>query len=381
MMMTKLRVGVIFGGRSGEHEVSLMSAQSVLKVLSDEQYDVTLIGITHEGRWVTGANTLQALTSGETNHVPGSALLPVPEHGRLYSLQSSGASASIHTLTELDVIFPILHGTYGEDGALQGLLELAGIPYVGSGVAASALGMDKGLFKDVMRARGLPVLDAVVLTGASIRSDLAGAVARAEAVTDYPLFVKPANLGSSVGITKCRNRLELENGLKTAASYDRRILVERGLNQPRELEVSVLGNNNPQASVPGEIRPADEFYTYSAKYSDDRTELMIPAPLSEEATRLLQHLAVEVFRACDCAGMARVDFLLDPDTQNIYISEINTIPGFTQVSMYPKLWEASGVSYTNLIKQLLDLALERKQEMDQLDRTYHSQSLKGGADA
>lgn len=380
-MMAKLRIGIIFGGRSGEHEVSLMSAQSVLKVLTTEAYDVTLIGITQEGRWVTGQHALDALVSKDFSNTSASTLLPVPESGRLYAMQATGSTYSMNALKELDVVFPVLHGTYGEDGALQGLLELAGIPYVGSGVAASALGMDKGLFKDVMRARGLPVLDSVILTRAFIHANLADAVAQAETLASYPLFVKPANLGSSVGISKCRNRMELENGLKTAAVYDRRILVERGLNSPRELEVSVLGNDDPRASVPGEIRPADEFYTYTAKYSDDRTELIIPAPLSEDQNRSLQQLAVEVFKACDCAGMARVDFLLDQETGNFYISEINTIPGFTRVSMYPKLWEASGIRYADLIKTLIDLALERKNEMDQLDRTYQSQSLKGGADA
>ncbi len=360
-----LTVGLLFGGRSGEHEVSLASARSVLAALDRQKYRVVEIGITKEGAWLSGSGALEALSSGQTGQLAPVALLPDPTRPGLRQLRPAEQGEMLSLLAALDVVFPVLHGTFGEDGALQGLLELAGVAYVGPGVAGSAVGMDKDLFKAVMRARGIPVVDWVILRRSEIERDLPAALARVEAALQgrYPFFVKPANLGSSVGISKCRGRESLRAGLLEAARYDRRILVECGLNA-REIEISVLGNDDPQASIPGEIRPADEFYTYEAKYHDDRSELLIPAPLSEAVSARLRRLAVRAYKAIDCAGMARVDFLLDRDSGEVYLNEVNTIPGFTQISMYPKLWEASGLPYSRLLDRLIDLALERKAERD-----------------
>jgi len=361
-----LTVGLLFGGRSGEHEVSLASARSVLAALDRQKYRVIEIGITKEGAWLSGDGALEALTSGQTEHLAPAAVLPDPTRPGLRRLQPTSAGETLSLIAALDVVFPVLHGTFGEDGALQGLLELAGVAYVGSGVAGSAVGMDKDLFKAVMRASGIPVVDWVILRRSEIARDPAAALERIETALKarYPFFVKPANLGSSVGVSKCRDRESLRAALQEAARYDRRILVECGLNA-REIEISVLGNDDPQASIPGEIRPADEFYTYEAKYHDERSELLIPAPLSEEMRARLQHLAIRAYKAADCAGMARVDFLLDRDSGEVYLNEVNTIPGFTQISMYPKLWEASGLPYSRLLDRLIALALERKAERDQ----------------
>jgi D-alanine-D-alanine ligase len=263
----------------------------------------------------------------------------------------------------------VLHGTFGEDGTIQGLLELADLAYVGAGVVGSAVGMDKGVFKDVMRANGIPVVDSILVLRRDIERQMEAVIARAEALAPYPLFVKPANLGSSVGVSKCRNRSDLIEGLLEAARYDRRILIERGVNG-REIEVSVLGNDDPQASIPGEIIPAADFYSYEAKYHDERSQLLIPAPISAQMTEQVQSLAVRAYKAIDCAGMARVDFLLDKDTDILYLNEINTIPGFTRISMYPKLWNASGISYPALVDRLIELALERKRERDRNQRRY-----------
>ena len=365
-----IRVGVIFGGRSGEHEVSLMSARSVLKVLSSEKYDVTQIGITHAGSWVTGENVLEALESGRTDELTPAILLPEPGQNWLYAVRETTAGQLLEPLTTLDVIFPVLHGTFGEDGTLQGLLELADLAYIGAGVLGSSAGMDKALFKDVMRAHKVPVLESIVVTRRQIQDHLEEVLASAERVSAYPIFVKPANLGSSVGVNKCRSRSDLYEGLLEAASYDRRVVIERGLSKPREIEVSVVGNDQPQASIPGEVIPSDDFYTYNAKYFDGRSELIIPAPLPAVTIAKIQQYAIEAFLAIDCSGMARVDFLLEPDTYHIYLSEINTIPGFTQISMYPKLWQASGLPYPALIDRLIELARERKSERDQTERQY-----------
>ncbi len=263
----------------------------------------------------------------------------------------------------------MLHGTYGEDGTVQGLLELADIPYVGAGVLASSVAMDKALFKTVMQARGLPVVDWILLLAEEIDRDPQVAAARAEAVAGYPLFTKPANLGSSVGISKVRSRSDLMEGLFEAARYDRRILVEAGL-EAREIEVSVLGNEAPEASVPGEVVPSDEFYSYRAKYIDDASTLLIPAPIEEEVQEEARRLAVEAFRAIDGAGMARADFLLEAATGRLFINELNTIPGFTRISMYPKLWDASGLPYPELMDKLIELALERHADKSSLVRRY-----------
>ncbi|WP_299027488.1 D-alanine--D-alanine ligase family protein [uncultured Thermanaerothrix sp.] len=366
----KKRVGVIFGGRSGEHEVSLRSARSVLQALDPQKYDVIQIGITLEGEWVTGENVLEALERHQTEHLKRACLLPEPGHPHLYVREIQGDHIALKPYTDLDVVFPVLHGTFGEDGTLQGLLELAGVAYVGAGVTASALGMDKALFKQIMQAHHLPVVEYLVFTRAEIENDRTHVIEAAEALAPYPLFTKPVNLGSSVGITKCHNRAELVEGLEEAARYDRRILIERGIDRAREIEVSVLGNEQPIASVPGEVVPDEEFYSYASKYLNSGTQLLIPAPLPETLSQEVRRLAVAAYRAVDCAGMARVDFLLDPQTQRVYISEINTLPGFTEISMYPKLWEASGLPYSQLLDRLITLALERKAERDRTQYVY-----------
>jgi D-alanine-D-alanine ligase len=270
----------------------------------------------------------------------------------------------------VDVVFPILHGSFGEDGTLQGLLEMANLPYVGAGVLGSSVGMDKALFKVVMRQVDVPVLPSIVVNSSSLEHNLPEIITEAENISAYPLFTKPANLGSSVGVTKCRNRSDLMEGLMDAARYDRRVLVERGLEKPREIEVGVLGNDQPLASLPGEVIPGDEFYSYRAKYLDDSSELIIPAPLSEAQVQRLQQTAVRAFQAIDCAGMARIDFLLDRHDGEIYVSEINTIPGFTRISMYPKAWAASGIAYPALIDRLIELALQRQADRDRIERTF-----------
>lgn len=369
-MAEKRSVGIIFGGRSGEHEVSLNSARSVINALDPEKYNLVEIGITHDGAWYTGTQTLEAFRQRRTTGLLPAVLLADPTMKGLFTLHSAGETTSLRTPLHLDVVFPVLHGTFGEDGTMQGLLELADLAYVGAGVTGSAVGMDKGVFKDVMRANRVPVVESLLILRSEIDRDLPDVIERLLNMARFPLFVKPANLGSSVGVSKCRNRSDLVEGLMEAARYDRRILVERGINA-REIEVSVLGNDQPQASVPGEIRPAADFYSYEAKYQDDRSELLIPAPISPEMTRQVQEIAVRAYKAIDCAGMARVDFLLDKDTGELYLNEVNTIPGFTSISMYPKLWEASGLPYPRLLDRLIELAVERKIERD---RTEHRRS-------
>lgn len=360
----RLRVGVIFGGRSGEHAVSLMSARSVLDALDPSRYEVIQIGVALDGTWLVGEGVLEALERSRTAELHPATLLPHASRADLFRIENGEAGLTLHPFSSLDVVFPVLHGPFGEDGTLQGLLEMAGLAYVGAGVLGSALGMDKGVFKDVMRAHGIPVLDWLVLDRKGLQQDLEGLSARAEGVAPYPLFTKPANLGSSVGVTKCRGRADLVEGLLEAAQYDRRVVVERGIDA-REIEVSVLGNAQPEVSIPGEIRPAAEFYTYEAKYHDDRSELLIPAPLSEALTEQVRTYARQAYLAVDGAGMARVDFLLDRDTDTLYLNELNTIPGFTRISMYPKLWEASGLPYPALMDRLIELALERHEERNQ----------------
>ncbi len=369
-MGRKIRVGIIFGGRSGEHEVSLMSARSVLKAINKDKYDVTLIGITKEGKWIGGDNPMRALESGAAD-APATALLGEPQYRALMQVaeQPGGKAVTLSSVAELDVIFPLLHGTFGEDGTVQGLLELANIPYVGAGVVGSAVGMEKGIFKSLMVAAGVPAPKWIMALRSEIERDPQAVIAKAEAMSPYPLFTKPANLGSSVGVVKVHGRDEFEAALKESARWDRRVLIEQGINA-REIEVSVLGNDDPIASVPGEIVPGREFYDYEAKYIDESSRLIIPAPLDEKTTKRAQELAVAVFKAVDCAGMARVDFLLDQDSGELYVSEINTIPGFTQISMYPKLWEASGLSYSELIDRLIELALERQADKDRTERTF-----------
>jgi D-alanine-D-alanine ligase len=366
---TRLKIAVLFGGRSGEHEVSLVSAKSVLSVLDPDKYDVFQVGITHEGAWLTGANARDLLEKGETKSLTPSTLLPDPSRPGLCALRFTDHGTVLEHLTDIDVVFPVLHGTYGEDGTLQGLLEMADLAYVGAGVTGSSVGMDKGVFKDVMRTNGIPVAEAIIVLRSEIEKDMESVIRKAEAVAAYPLFVKPANLGSSVGITKCRSRADLAEGLLEAAAYDRRVLVERGLNA-REIEVSVLGNDEPQASVPGEVLPSREFYSYESKYVDGTSGLLIPAPLPTETAEKIRQMAVTAYKAIDCAGMARVDLFIDKVTEEIFLNEVNTIPGFTSISMYPKLWEATGLPYAKLVDRLIELALERKAERDRTERRF-----------
>jgi D-alanine-D-alanine ligase len=368
-MKEKLRLGVIFGGRSGEHEVSLMSAKSVLAVLDPQKYEVVQIGISRDGNWWSGAEVLHSFEKNSTAGLYQVAFMPEPGRTILYRRNPKGESEELSIATILDAIFPVLHGSFGEDGTLQGFFEMADIAYVGAGVLGSSVGMDKGLFKDVMRANQIPVVDWMICTRKEINTKINEIILRAEEMAVYPFFVKPANLGSSVGISKCKNRSDLIKGIIDAARYDRRILIEKGLNA-REIEISVLGNENIKVSIPGEILPSDEFYSYRAKYIDGKSELLIPAPLSPELTKQVQDFALRVYQAIDCAGMARIDFLLDKRTNKLFVNEVNTIPGFTSISMYPKLWEASGLSYQQLINQLIELALDRKQERNKCERTY-----------
>lgn len=372
MMKKKLHVAVIFGGRSGEHEVSLMSARSVLSVLNPEKYDVMQIGITHEGKWLTGEDVIGKFESGKIKELEPVIVSPDPSEAGLYRLHSTQRAQKLEKLSDVDVYFPVLHGTFGEDGTIQGLFEMANAAYVGASVVGSAVGMDKGVFKEVMRSIGVPVVDSIVVLRAEIEKDMNAVIEKAEKVSAYPIFTKPANLGSSVGVTKCRSRSDLQEGLMEAALYDRRVLVERGVANAREIEVSVLGNDEPRASVPGEILPSREFYSYEAKYIDGTSGLLIPADLPQETTTRIQELAVRAFKAVDAAGMARVDFLLDKDSGEVYLNELNTIPGFTKISMYPKLWEASGMSYPQLVDRLIELAMQRKAERDRTLHTYRS---------
>jgi D-alanine-D-alanine ligase len=367
--MKKTRVGIIFGGRSGEHEVSLASARSVIDAIDRDKYEVVPIGITKEGRWIAGGDPLKALQSGRPEESQPAALLGDPSRRGLMRLEEAESSLGEAPLGQVDVLFPVLHGTYGEDGTVQGLLELADVPYVGAGVLGSCLGMDKIAMKDVFRSYGLPVVKYVPLKRKDWERDPQLILGRVEDELGYPCFTKPANLGSSVGIAKARNREELVAGLNQAARYDRRILVEEGLSA-REIEVSVLGNDDPVTSVPGEVVPGNEFYDYAAKYIDDTSELLIPAPITPELTARIRELAAKAYLAIDCAGMARADFLLDRGSGELYISELNTIPGFTPISMYPKLWEATGVSYPDIIERLVDLALERHADKSRSATSY-----------
>lgn len=370
MAKARLMVGIIFGGRSGEHAVSLMSARSVAQAIDRNKYDVTMIGISKAGHWIGGDDPLRELEQGGYD-APGRALLGAPRQSELMSVSAALVPGELRLapVTELDVVFPLVHGTYGEDGALQGLMEMADVAYVGAGVVGSALSMDKGIFKSVMSAAGLPVLPHLVITRAQFAEQPDEVVAQCEAALHYPLFVKPANLGSSVGISRADDAAGLHGALVEAARWDRRLVVEQGIDA-REIEVSVLGNDMPQASSVGEIRPRRGFYDYIAKYVSGDSELLIPAPLSPELTERAQSLAVEAFKAVDCAGMARVDFLLDKSTDQLWLNELNTIPGFTEISMYPKLWAAAGVGYPELIDRLIELALERKADRDRTERTF-----------
>jgi D-alanine-D-alanine ligase len=376
----KLKIAVLFGGRSGEHEVSLDSARSVLGVLDPQKYEVFQVGITHAGAWLTGPEARLAFEKGQTGELFPCTILPDPSRPGLYILSSAErtqvpeqSNFEGKKLTDLDVVFPVLHGTYGEDGTLQGLLELADLAYVGAGVTGSSVGMDKAIFKDVMQTIGIPTVESILVLRSEIEKDIEAVIRRAELVATYPLFIKPANLGSSVGITKCNRRADLGEALMEAANYDRRVIVERGVDA-REIEVSVLGNDDPQASLPGEVLPSREFYSYESKYIDGTSGLLIPAPLPANITEEIRRMAVTAFKAIDCAGMARVDFFLEKNTGSIYLNELNSIPGFTSISMYPKLWEASGLTYAELVDRLVELAFERQFDRNRTERRFRRTS-------
>jgi len=345
-----MRVGIVFGGRSAEHEVSIMSARSIVDVLDRTRYSVVLMAIDKWGRWWFDEVAQTVLERG-------SAVISPPQG----SLAPADLLPPVERLAEVDICIPVLHGPFGEDGTIQGLFEMAGIPYVGCGVAASAVAMDKVIAKDVFRARGLPILPYTVVSRRRWEQWPEATIAGVESVLRYPMFVKPANLGSSVGITKVRNASDLRQALATAAQYDAKIVAEQGI-EAREIEVSVLGNDAPEASIPGEILPSREFYSYEAKYLDDASELLIPAPLTAAQTARVQDIALKAFRSIDGTGLARVDFLMDRDTEDIYLNEVNTFPGFTRISMYPKLWEASGLPYPRLLDTLIALGMERHAE-------------------
>jgi D-alanine-D-alanine ligase len=377
----KLRVGILFGGRSGEHEVSLLSAASILNAIDRTKYEVVPIGITKQGQWLTSVAAEHLLT-GDTKPAP---VLHKSKSVQLSAnadpaLQNTALAQQNSPLAQsLDVIFPVLHGTFGEDGTIQGLFELADIAYVGSGVLGSATGMDKSAMKQLFAAAGLPQTPHVNLLRSEWKADPKRCTKLIEKNLSYPVFVKPANLGSSVGISKVHDRSELAPAMDLAASYDRKLIIEQGVGgpgaKPRELEVAVLGNDFPEASVVGEIVPGAEFYDYNAKYHSAASLPIIPAILSESESRQIRKMAIAAFRACDCAGLARVDFLMEPAAKanknkkskpaRIYLNEINTMPGFTSISMYPKLWEATGVPYKQLIDRLITLATERHREKQQ----------------
>jgi D-alanine-D-alanine ligase len=390
-IMKKIRIGILFGGRSGEHEVSLLSAASVFSAIDKSKYEVVPIGITKQGHWVTAVDAERLLKGKAADHeerhlragdpeaTPGAAVLatgesvvvpPEPHQpgSSMTAFQTDNAifrRAADRTIN-VDIIFPVLHGTFGEDGTIQGLLELADLPYVGAGVLGSAAGMDKDIMKALFRAADLPIVKHVTVLRGDWEAEPKRVQKLVESKLKYPVFVKPANLGSSVGISKAHDRKELGPAIDEAARFDRKIVIEQGVGgrkqKAREIECSVLGNDKPEASVPGEIVPGQEFYDYNAKYLDEGSQLIIPAKLSKAEAKKVRQLAIAAFKAVDCSGLARVDFLMDPKTRKIYLNEINTMPGFTSISMYPKLWAATGVTYPELIERLIQLGLERHQE-------------------
>ena len=382
--MKKLRVGVIYGGRSGEHEVSVASAASIIKHLDRGRYEPVPIRIEKDGRWTLADKTPTAISAadvieqarlegarsirpGREAHLvahPGEDTVLAIERGSDSRADATGAATV--TGVGLDVVFPVLHGPYGEDGTVQGLLELANVPYVGAGVLGSAVGMDKAVMKTLFAARDLPVGPYSVVLRPEWNRSASAVISRIAGELGYPVFVKPANLGSSVGISKAKSVGELEMAMELALQFDRKVVIEAAIPKAREIECAVLGNDDPEASIPGEIVPSREFYDYEAKYLDEGSKALIPAPLTASQAAEVQRLSIAAFRAVDGAGMARVDFLIAGESGEMYVNEVNTIPGFTTISMYPKMWEASGVSYTELVDRLITLALERHAEKQQL---------------
>ena len=361
--MSKIRVLLLFGGRSAEHEVSVVSARSVYAAIDRERYDVVLAGIDQQGRWYFGGKDGESLSSSTV----------VPDGQVLARLSTTGPNLVAEDGNDLpdsefDVVFPLLHGPYGEDGTVQGLLELAGLAYVGAGVAASAVGMDKVLARAIFAASGLPQTQYSVISRSDWRRAQVSVVEGLEGEHNYPLFVKPANLGSSVGISKVHDRQGLQAGLELASHYDTKLIVERSVENARELECAVLGNEYPEASGVGEIIPGAEFYDYTTKYIDDRSELVVPAVLEKSETESIRELAIRTFKAIDCSGLARVDFFMRSDG-SVLVNEINTMPGFTPISMYPKLWAVAGVAYGDLIDRLIQFGLERHLDRKDLQTT------------
>jgi len=368
----KLRIGVIYGGRSGEHEISLASAAAVFQNLDRHRYEPVAIRIEKDGRWTLPRKPPSLMKASDAIEAAKAA---VDDSGREAHLVAHPGGDTLLTIDRqrpavsglsLDVVFPMLHGPYGEDGTVQGLLELANVPYVGAGVLASAVGMDKGTMKLVFAARGLPIVDYEVVLKRDWKRDPRSVMNTVVARLGFPVFVKPANLGSSVGISKAKHATELRTAIDLAAEFDRKVVVEAAVPDAREIECSVLGNDDPEASLPGEVIPSREFYDYEAKYIDNGSKLVIPAELRPEQTESVRTLAVAAFKAIDCAGMARVDFLLAGDSGLLYLNEVNTIPGFTTISMYSKMWAASGLEYPALLDRLIALALERHAEKQQL---------------
>ncbi|GCE27017.1 D-alanine--D-alanine ligase A [Dictyobacter alpinus] len=362
MSQKKIRVGVIFGGRSGEHEVSLSSAKAIMDNLNPEKYEVVPIGITRIGQWLLGAEPAQLLAAGQAvqTDTQNSNLTSVtftgdPTIGHLIPLKQG---TTLDKEGKLDVVFPVVHGTYGEDGTLQGLLEMANVPYVGCGVLGAAVGMDKEKMKMIFETAHLPNVKYLVYRRNQWERSPEEIMDAIEAQLGYPNFVKPANLGSSVGINKAHDRLELEHAMRVAAEYDRKIIVEQNINC-RELECAVLGNDEPLASVVGEIVASNAFYDYKAKYIDNKSTVVIPADIPQQTAEEIRRYAVQAFQALDLSGLSRVDFFIDKETEKVYINEVNTFPGFTEISMYPKLWNASGLPYPELLDRLIELALER----------------------
>jgi D-alanine-D-alanine ligase len=356
-MRPKVRVGLLFGGRSGEHEVSIASATSVLGALDPERYEAVAIGITRQGQWLIADEPDSLLEAEVTLELPDTVeAVPDVTHRAIVRVNERGGLSNHETA--VDVIFPLLHGPFGEDGTVQGLLELADLPYVGSGVLGSAVSMDKATMKALFEQAGLPSVAHVLVARSAWRRDRALTIERIESAFPYPVFVKPCNLGSSVGINKAADRAQLETALDIAAAYDRRVIVEEGIDG-REVECAVLGNDEPMPSVVGEIVSHHEFYDYEAKYTDGLADLIIPARLDGEQVRTVQELAIRAFNAVDAAGLARVDFFVRRADGEVVVNEINTMPGFTRTSMYPKLWEASGLPYAELVDRLIQLGLER----------------------
>lgn len=355
----KVRVAVLFGGQSSEHDVSLRSAETVMGALDPDRYEVVPIGITREGRWLTGGDPFAALTATSPLFAlgDGSTVEPVQD---VSELPAESVAPALFT-GGVDVVFPVLHGPMGEDGTVQGLLELTGVPYVGAGVLGSALSMDKAMTKTILAQEGLPQAPWRLITRKEWERDPDGCTEWAGEILGWPCFVKPANMGSSVGVVKAHDPSEFPSAMREACRFDRRILIEKAIDA-RELEISVLGNDEPIASIVGEVVPCNEFYDYNAKYVDEDSELLVPAPIDRSTMAEIQEMAIAAFRALDLAGMARIDFFMDRNTDQIYINEVNTIPGFTAISMYPRLWQGSGMPLDELVDRLVGLALERSLE-------------------